>query len=78
MSLTLTERVESLETRLDLLEIVMNDIQTVISKLATTEQVRQINIVRQQELTELVDAITLLRTRCTTLENKVYRIAARR
>jgi len=72
MSLTLTERVESLESRMDLLERVANQMQTAISKLATLEQLRQISVVRQQELTELADAITLLRTRCTTLENSVF------
>lgn len=70
--MTLLERVESLESRMDLLERVTNQAQTAISKLATLEQLRQISVIRQQELTELADAITLLRTRATTLENKVF------
>ena len=72
MALTVEERVQELETKMDLVEVLMNRIQTMLTNLATLEQLRQLTIIRQTEIDDVNTAIVDLRTDVNLLKGEVF------
>jgi hypothetical protein len=72
MALTIEERVQELETKMDLVEVLMNRIQTMLTNLATLEQLRQLTIIRQTEIDDINTAIVDLQTDVNLLKGEVF------
>ena len=75
MAMTLAELedlVNRIECRLTTVEEVMNRVQTAMTNLASQEQLRRINLIRQTEIDDLKGLITDLQNELALVKNEVF------
>ena len=75
MAMTLIELevyVLKVENRLETVEGILNTLQLVLKNVASTEQLRQINLIRQRELTELKEQLDALDAEFQLVKNEVF------
>lgn len=59
------------EARIELIEKVLNNLQTVANSLLTKQQFRQLLLVRQSEIDALTARVTALEAQITVLQNTI-------
>ena len=70
MSLT-DQQVVMLEQRLNLIEAAINDINTALNNVATLKQLKQLNIIKQNDLINLKERVTALESEVTTIQGTI-------
>lgn len=76
MSITLEElehRMLRVEYRLGTIEEVLNKVQTAMLNLATQEQLRRINLIRQTEIETLKERITEIQNELALINSEVFK-----
>jgi len=69
----LVARVQRLEARFDTVVTVLNELATAVNQLASLEQLRRINLIRQTEIDDINTNITAMQTEITALNTEVFK-----
>lgn len=65
------QQIDALYQRLNVIEAAIDDLKVAVSNLASVKQLKQLNIIKQNEVIDLKERVTALESQVLTLQGQV-------